>query len=77
MAGFRYSPEGRGLEGFYIVPRVGGGTIGGLAVSGELGYSWFFSGFITNLGAGVLYNDGAKVKSGVGPLLNLSIGYGG
>jgi hypothetical protein len=73
--GPRFLLNGRGLDGFYLVPRGGYGSLGGLAFSAELGYAYTDGHFVMNVGGGVLVSDGRQLQGGVGPLLNLSLGF--
>jgi hypothetical protein len=76
--GPRFFPGGGGLEGFYMVPRIGGTTYSGFVAGGELGYAAWASAFTINVGAGIIYISGSyPVLETVAPTLNLSIGLGG
>ncbi len=72
--GVRLTPQGRGLSGFYIIPR--GGILAGdidttFFVSMELGYAWIIGAFALNLGAGAGYSS----VIGLLPLGNVSFGF--
>ncbi|MBN2803101.1 MAG: hypothetical protein JXR91_08400 [Deltaproteobacteria bacterium] len=71
-AGLRILPMGRGLKGFYIVPRVGGGYPVGFMATCEVGYSFMPGNFALNLGAGAGYAS----EYGFLPFGNVSIGFG-
>ncbi len=68
--GLRILPFGKGLRGFYIVPRFGGGYPVGFMVTGETGYAWVIKYFAINLGGGC----GWASEVGVLPFGNLSLG---
>jgi hypothetical protein len=76
--GPRFFPAGEGLEGFYLVPRIGGATYAGFVAAFEVGYAAWASAFTVNVGIGVVYINGSyPVVETVAPFLNLSIGLGG
>ena len=69
--GLRIMPMGRGLIGFYIVPRVGGGYPVGFMATGEVGYAWAFKAFALNLGLGAGYSSAV----GFLPFGNVALGF--
>ncbi len=76
--GIRILPQGRGLRGFYIVPRAGITAVGstGFIGSVELGYAWVVNHFVLNIGGGGVYNS-ANSEYPFLPFGNISIGLGG
>jgi hypothetical protein len=69
--GLRVTPMGRGLHGFYLLPRVGYGIVE-FSVTGEIGYQWFIRNFVIGIGGGVAWTS----LGGFLPFGNLSIGFG-
>jgi hypothetical protein len=69
--GLRVTPMGRGLHGFYLLPRVGYGIVE-FTAAGEIGYQWFFRHFVLAIGGGVVWSS----EVGVLPFGNLAIGFG-
>lgn len=76
--GPRIFPGSGGLEGFYLVPRIGGTSYSGFVAAAEVGYAAWASAFTINVGIGIAYISGNyPVLETVAPLLNLSLGLGG